>query len=81
MIERNNKENESTIKKKKLHKIRKLSKNKKTNDYFNSIINGYYNIDYEKMPEYKQLIEEYDFFDQISLGSTSFEYYNKFLGL
>ena len=34
---------------------------KKTNDYFNSIINGYYNIDYEKMPEYKQLIEEYDF--------------------
>lgn len=34
---------------------------KKTNDCFNSIINGYYNIDYENIPEYQKLIEEYDF--------------------
>ena len=34
---------------------------KKNNDYFNSIIKGYYNIDYENMPEYKKLLEEYDF--------------------
>ena len=34
---------------------------KKTNDYFNSILNDYYNFDYENMPEYQKLIEEYDF--------------------
>jgi hypothetical protein len=34
---------------------------KKTNDYFNSIIVGYYGLDYEKMPEFQKLIEESDF--------------------
>ena len=34
---------------------------KKTNDYYNNIIKGYYNIDYESIPEYQKLLEEYDF--------------------
>ena len=34
---------------------------KKTNDCFNSIIKGYYDFDYENLPEYQKLIEEYDF--------------------
>ena len=34
---------------------------KKTNDCFNSIIVGYYNLDYENMPEFQKLIEENDF--------------------
>ena len=34
---------------------------KKTNDYFNSIIVGYYGLDYENMPEFQKLIEENDF--------------------
>ena len=34
---------------------------KKCNDCFNSIIVGYYNIYYEKMPEFYKLIEENDF--------------------
>ena len=34
---------------------------KKCNDSFNNIIVGYYNIDYEKIPEFHKLIEENDF--------------------
>ena len=34
---------------------------KKVNDCFNSILNDYYNFDYENIPEYQKLREEYDF--------------------
>ena len=32
----------------------------KTNNYFNRIIKGYYEFDYENIPEYQKLINEYD---------------------
>ena len=32
----------------------------KTNNYFNRVIKGYYEYDYENVPEYQKLINEYD---------------------
>ena len=34
---------------------------KKTNNYFKNLMNEYYNIDYENIPEFHKLTEEYDF--------------------
>ena len=48
---------------------------KKTNEYFNSIIKGYYGIDYEKFPDFPKLLEEYDFikiFKQIKKAREDF---------
>ena len=53
---------------------------KKTNDYFNSIIVGYYGLDYENMPEFQKLIEENDFikiFNQTKRLSDEFSPTNK----
>ena len=43
--------------------IDKITKEKfiiKNNNYFNRIIKGYYEFDYENIPEYQKLINEYD---------------------
>ena len=53
---------------------------KKTDDYFNSIIVGYYDLDYENMPEFQKLIEENDFikiFNQNKRLSEGFSPTNK----
>ena len=53
---------------------------KKCNDYFNSIIVGYYNIDYENMSEFHKLIEEADFikkFNKTKRLNSDFSLMNK----
>ena len=45
-----------------------------TNNYFNSIIKGYYQFDYETIPEYQKLIKEYDIIKLFNLHNSENNY-------
>ena len=43
----------------------------KTNNYFNRIIKGYYEFDYENIPEYQKLLNEYDIIQIFSTNKNN----------
>ena len=48
----------------------------KNNNYFNRIIKGYYELDYENKPEYQKLINEYDIIELFNQNKKENEFGN-----